>query len=197
MIIHEITAIGLGGQTPEGGWSAEIAADDCIHTLVRIETNEGLVGWGSVFTNVDLVRSSLGILEPLYELESALEPDRLCEKLHQHSFWLGRGGAVTHTISGINIALWDILGKATDQSVGRLLGGRYRERVMPYASVLMDEPEKLADQLCEIREQGFRAFKIGWGPFGRVNEGTGRRDRSGRARRGRRGLQTHGRRRRK
>ena len=51
--------------------------------------------------------------------------------------------------------------------VGRLLGGRYRERVRPYASVLMREPRALAEQLTGIREQGFRAFKIGWGPFGR------------------------------
>jgi L-alanine-DL-glutamate epimerase-like enolase superfamily enzyme len=76
---------------------------------------------------------------------------------------------VTHTISGIDIALWDLLGKATGQPVGRLLGGRYRDRVRPYASLLMQEPEPLRDKLLEIRQQGFRAVKIGWGPFGRRN----------------------------
>jgi L-alanine-DL-glutamate epimerase-like enolase superfamily enzyme len=91
------------------------------------------------------------------------------EKLHQHMFWLGRGGSITHTISGIDIALWDILGKVTGQPVGRLLGGRYRERVRPYASLLMDQPEPLADHLRSIGAQGFRAFKMGWGPFGRVS----------------------------
>ena len=68
---------------------------------------------------------------------------------------------------GISIALWDLLGKATGQPVGRLLGGRYRDRVRPYASLLMQEPEPLTDHLLQLREQGFRAFKIGWGPFGR------------------------------
>ena len=48
-----------------------------------------------------------------------------------------------------------------------LLGGRYRERVQPYASLLMDEPAKLRDHLLRVKAQGFRAFKIGWGPFGR------------------------------
>ncbi|HYW46415.1 MAG TPA: mandelate racemase/muconate lactonizing enzyme family protein, partial [Bryobacteraceae bacterium] len=67
----------------------------------------------------------------------------------------------------IDIALWDILGKATGQPVGRLLGGRYRERVRPYASLLMREPRALAEQLAAVRAEGFRAFKIGWGPFGR------------------------------
>jgi len=49
--------------------------------------------------------------------------------------------------------------------VGRLLGGRYRERVRPYASLLMDWPERLAERLLVLKAQGFRAFKIGWGPF--------------------------------
>jgi L-alanine-DL-glutamate epimerase-like enolase superfamily enzyme len=68
-------------------------------------------------------------LEPLYLGENALEPERVSEKLRQNTFWLGRGGSITHTISGIDIALWDLLGKATGQPAGRLLGGRYRERV--------------------------------------------------------------------
>jgi L-alanine-DL-glutamate epimerase-like enolase superfamily enzyme len=93
----------------------------------------------------------------------------LTEKLHQHTFWQGRGGSVTHAISGIDIALWDLLGQATGQPVGRLLGGRYRERVRPYASVLMEEPKPLAERLRSIKAQRFRAFKIGWGPFGRRN----------------------------
>ena len=87
-------------------------------------------------------------------------------------FWLGRGGSITHTISGIDIALWDLLGKATGQSVGRLLGGRYRERVQPYASLLMQQPAKMRESLLAVKAQGFRAFKIGWGPFGRVSAAT-------------------------
>src|ERR1700716_4459744 len=104
--------------------------------------------------------------------ENALEPERVSEKLHQNTFWLGRGGSITHAISGIDIALWDLLGKATGQPVGRLLGGRYRERVRPYASLLMREPEQMSDALLPVREQGFRAFKIGWGPFGKKDAAT-------------------------
>ncbi len=168
MKIREIKAVGLRGRTPEGGWSNELRPEDCVHTLIAVHTDEGLTGWGSVFTNDQLVRGALGVLEPLYRGENALEPARVSEKLHQHTFWLGRGGAITHTISGIDIALWDLLGQAAGQPVGRLLGGRYRERVRPYASLLMQEPEILTDQLLAIKAQGFRAFKIGWGPFGRA-----------------------------
>ena len=167
MNIIEIRAIGLRGATPEGGWSDELEGDDCVHTLITVITDEGLTGLGSVFTNDDLVKSALAVLEPLYLGENALEPERVSEKLHQNMFWLGRGGSITHAISGIDIALWDLLGKATGQPVGRLLGGRYRDRVRPYASVLMQAPAALADYLLQLKEQGFRAFKIGWGPFGR------------------------------
>ena len=167
MKIREIRALGLRGGTPEGGWSNELKPDDCVHTLILVLTDEGPVGLGSVFASDDLVRAALGILEPLYTGENALEPERVSEKLHQNTFWLGRGGSITHTISGIDIALWDLLGKASGQPVGRLLGGRYRERVRPYASILMQEPGPLRSELGRIKAQGFRAFKIGWGPFGR------------------------------
>lgn len=174
MKIRKITCAGLRGRTPEGGWSHELRPEDCVHTLVAVHADEGAVGVGSVFTNDALVRASLGVLEPLWLGENALEPERVSEKLRQHTFWLGRGGSLTHTISGIDIALWDLFGQATCQPVGRLLGGRYRERVRPYASLLMDEPERLRDRLLEVKAQGFRAFKIGWGPFGRRSAGVDR-----------------------
>lgn len=170
MKVQTITALGLTGETPEGGWTSEIRPGDCVHTLLRVETDEGITGWGSIFSNDGLVKAALQVLEPLYRGENALEPERVSEKLHQHTFWLGRGGSITHTISGIDIALWDILGRAAGQPVGRLLGGRYRERVKPYASLLMDRPEPLRDHLQSIKAQGFRAFKIGWGPFGRAHQ---------------------------
>jgi L-alanine-DL-glutamate epimerase-like enolase superfamily enzyme len=169
MKIREVRVSGLRGATPEGGWSHELRPDTCVHTLVAVHTDEGLTGVGSVFTSDDLVMGALGVLEPLLLGEEALEPERVSEKLHQHTFWQGRGGAITHTISGIDIALWDILGQATGQPVGRLLGGRYRERVRPYASLLMDQPERLADHLTQLKAEGFQAFKIGWGPFGRAS----------------------------
>jgi len=167
MKIVRIESAGLRGATPEGGWANEIRPTDCVHTLIAVYTDEGVTGWGSVFTNDALVQAALGVLEPLYLGENPLEPERVSEKLHQHMFWLGRGGSLTHAISGIDIALWDLLGQATGEPVGRLLGGRYRERVRPYGSILMDEPEPLRDHLLTVKAQGFRAFKMGWGPFGR------------------------------
>lgn len=172
MKITKILSAGLRGSTPEGGWANEIKPNDCIHTLVAVYTDEGVTGWGSAFTNDALVRGSLGVLEPFYLGENPLEPERVSEKLRANTFWMGRGGSITHAISAIDIAMWDILGKTTQQPVGRLLGGRYRDRVRPYASLLMEEPDLLSAKLQVIRAQGFRAFKIGWGPFGRRDNAT-------------------------
>jgi hypothetical protein len=89
--IREIRAVGLRGATPEGGWSEELRPDDVVHTLVAVHTDEGLVGFGSVFTSDELVRGALSVLEPLYEDENALEPERVSEKLHKNTFWHPRG----------------------------------------------------------------------------------------------------------
>ena len=170
MKIREIRAAGLRGETPAGGWSHELTPSDVVHTLISVHTDEGVVGLGSVFTSEALVQASLDLLRDQFIGESALEPTRVSEKLHQNTFWQGRGGSVTHTISGIDIALWDILGQVTGQPISRLLGGIYRNRVRPYASVLMQEPKDLMPVLADLKAQGFTAFKIGWGPFGRVSK---------------------------
>ena len=168
--ITAIVAAPLLGESPKGGWSAEIKPEDSVHTLIAVHTDAGIIGHGSVFSNGDLVEAALKVLEPLYAGENALEPERVSEKLHQNTFWMGRGGTLTHAISGIDIALWDVLGKALGQPVARLLGGVYRTRVMPYCSVLMEEPGLMRDVAAKAREDGYRALKIGWGPFGRRND---------------------------
>jgi D-galactarolactone cycloisomerase len=167
MRITNVGAMGLGGATPKSGWRHELQPAQVAHTLIEVHTDMGITGIGSAFTTDHLARAALEVLKPLLLGENALEPQRISEKLNQNTFWLGRGGAITHTISGIDIALWDLLGQACGQPVGRLLGGRYRDRVLPYASVLADQPDPMRDRLVKLREDGFRAFKIGWGPLGR------------------------------
>jgi D-galactarolactone cycloisomerase len=168
--IFSVVAAPLLGESPKGGWSHEIKPEDSVHTLIAVHTDAGITGFGSVFTNGGLVEAALKVLEPFYRGENALEPERVTEKLNQNTFWMGRGGTLTHTISGIDIALWDVLGKALGQPVGRLLGGVYRTKVKPYCSLLMEEPEKMGPAVAQFRDQGFRAFKIGWGPFGRRDD---------------------------
>ena len=167
--IRSIRSVPLLGDSPKGGWSAEIRPEDSVHALIAVHTDIGVIGYGSVFTDGRLVAAGLEVLKPLFLGENALEPERVTEKLHQNTFWMGRGGTLTHVISGIDIALWDILGKVLGQPVGRLLGGTYQTRVKPYCSVLMEEPPTMRDVIAKYRAQGFKAFKIGWGPFGRLD----------------------------
>lgn len=167
MKIADIRLTGLAGVTVEGGWAAELAPDDNLHTIVEVLTDDGHVGIGSAMTSRSLVAGAVQLMRSLLIGERADEPARVSEKLRQHTFWQGRGGAVEHAISGIDIALWDLFGKIVNQPVARLLGGIYRDRVKPYGSLLFDEPEPLRAKLREAVGRGFRAIKLGWRPFGR------------------------------
>lgn len=169
MKITEVRAIPLIGATPDGGWAQGFDPDENLHTLIQVRTDEGLTGWGSCYTSGALVEASLQLLRPYLIGECAIEPERVCEKLHQSTFWQGRGGAVTHAISGIDIALWDLLGQVTGQPISRLLGGCYRERIKPYGSLLFAEPPVLKERLLAATARGFKALKLGWNGFGRVN----------------------------
>jgi L-alanine-DL-glutamate epimerase-like enolase superfamily enzyme len=169
MQIRDIKVHQLVGGTVDGGWPEGHEPEDDLHTLVEVETNEGLTGVGSVFTNSALTHAGVETLRGFWERESALEPERVSEKLRQSSFWQGRGGTLEHVISGIDIALWDLFGKACQQPVARLLGGYYRRKIKPYASILFDEPDVLAERMKSVSSRGFRAIKLGWRPFGRRN----------------------------
>ena len=166
--ITAVRAAPLFGESPKGGWSAEIRPQDSIHALIAVHTDGGITGHGSVFTDGRLVQAALPVLEPLFLGADALAPERLSEKLHQNTFWMGRGGTLTHTISGIDIALWDILGKAAGMPVWRLIGGARRREIPAYASDLSQPTlEATIARAQRHKANGYRAMKFGWGGFGR------------------------------
>lgn len=169
MEITDVRTIPLGGATHDTGWPGGTDPGEQMNTLVELHTDEGLTGIGSCFTSLPFVEASLTLLKPMLIGETVVEAERVSEKLRQLSFWQGRGGAVEHTISGLDIALWDLMGKALGQPVSRLLGGNYRDRMKPYASILFDDPPILRGKLQEQLARGFRAIKMGWRPFGRVS----------------------------
>ena len=167
MKIVDLRITGLAGGTVEGGWAKELTPEDNVHTIVEVLTDGGLVGIGSTFTNSELVRAAAKLLKPFLIGERTDEPARISEKLRQNMFWQGRGGSIEHAISGIDIALWDLFGKITNQPVSRLLGGNYRTQIKPYGSLLFDEVEPLKEKLKAAMKNGFKAIKLGWKPFGR------------------------------
>jgi L-alanine-DL-glutamate epimerase-like enolase superfamily enzyme len=145
--------------------------------LVRIHTDEGIVGLGEADTSPYVARtivempSSHSIARGLREVlvgEDPLQTDRLWQLMFEASDHYGRGGAALHTISAIDIALWDLAGKAADRPVSELLGGRRTSEVRVYASEVMpdtpDEVRRIAERTVEA---GYEALKLGWGPLGR------------------------------
>ncbi|MBX6312227.1 MAG: mandelate racemase/muconate lactonizing enzyme family protein [Isosphaeraceae bacterium] len=167
MRIASIEVCPLTGATVDGGWPQGHEPQENLHTLLIVRTDEGLEGYGSCSTSGRLVAGAIELLWPMLRGESAVEPERVSETLRQSTFWQGRGGAVEHAISGIDIALWDLMGKACGQPVSRLLGGDYRRTIRPYGSILFDEPEPLRRTLEDVVDRGFRSIKLGWRPFGR------------------------------
>lgn len=167
MRIVKVNVIPLVLGTVDGGWPQGHEQEENLHTLLEVTTDEGLVGVGSVFTSGLLTSGAMQLLWPLFRGDSAVEPERVTEKLRQATFWQGRGGSVEHCISGLDIALWDIMGQACKQPISRLLGGNYRNRIKPYGSILFDEPDALHTKLQDVVSRGFKAIKMGWRPFGR------------------------------
>src|SRR5947208_5602707 len=172
MFITDLRITGLTGGTVDGGWPQGNRPEEDLNTIIEVLTDEGLTGLGSAMTSKALVAGAVQLLRPMLIGERADEPARVSEKLRQSTFWQGRGGAVEHAISGIDIALWDLMGKVCNQPVARLLGGCYRDRIKPSGSILFDEPARLRDELQRALARGFKAIKMGWRPFGRRDRKT-------------------------
>src|SRR5207244_4128628 len=172
MKITDLRITGLTGGTVDGGWPQGNQPEEDLNTIIEVLTDEGLSGVGSAMTSKALVAGAVQLLRPMLIGERADEPARVSEKLRQSTFWQGRGGAVEHAISGIDIALWDLMGKVCNQPVARLLGGCYRDRIKPYGSILFDEPPRLRELLQQTVARGFKAIKLGCRPFGRRDRKT-------------------------
>ncbi|MBI3456560.1 MAG: mandelate racemase/muconate lactonizing enzyme family protein [Candidatus Rokubacteria bacterium] len=145
--------------------------------VVRVSTDDGITGIGEVDSSPHVVKAAIEapkshvLCSGLRELligENPLEIGRLWEKMYRGSIFFGRRGVGIHAMSGIDIALWDIAGKAFGKPVYQLLGGAYRDRVRAYASTLMpDTPAEAAREAEKWAAQGFTAVKMGWGGFGK------------------------------
>jgi L-alanine-DL-glutamate epimerase-like enolase superfamily enzyme len=152
---------------------ADGSQDDLV---ILVHTDEGITGIGEVDSAPEAVRAlvnapgSHAIANSLHHLlvgEDPLDVERLWHKMYRGLIYIGRRGIALHALSGIDIALWDIKGKAEGKPVCELIGTPQRDRVRAYASMLMpDEPAEVRERVSALREQGFTAVKLGWGPLG-------------------------------
>src|ERR1051325_7730510 len=87
--------------------------------------------------------------------------------MYEGTIYFGRQGAVIQAMSGVEIALWDIVGKATDRPAYQLLGGAFRKKFRAYASILFGDTTAQTESIARgLAGQGYRAVKFGWGPMG-------------------------------
>jgi len=150
--------------------------------IVRVETDAGITGYADLETQPHVARAivdapSEGSITGFYGLRSVLlgedpfDVERLWDKMYMGSVYYGRRGAALQVISGIDIALWDIIGKYLRVPIYKLLGGSYRDKIRAYASTLFrSTPERMTDACRGYLDQGFTAVKFGWGVFGQDPE---------------------------
>lgn len=144
--------------------------------VVKVHTDAGLVGTGEVDSSAHVARAIIDaplshkICRGLAQCvlgEDPFEIDRLVHRMYEGTIFFGRQGAVIQAMSGVEIALWDIVGKATGRPVYQLLGGGFKKTFRAYASNLFgDTPDETRRVGQALVKQGFRAVKFGWGPMG-------------------------------
>jgi galactonate dehydratase len=127
----------------------------------RIETSDGVVGWGEpvVEGRAEVVRTAIETLSEYLIGQDPLQIERHWQILSKGGFYRG-GPVLSSAVAGLDHALWDIAGKVYGAPVSSLLGGRVRDRVRVYAWVGGDEPAEIADQVAAQVEAGMTAVKM-------------------------------------
>jgi len=132
--------------------------------LIDLETDEGVPGRAYLFGYSDLGARTLrqllaGILEMVRG--DAVAPVAIAKKLHARFTLIGREGLPTIAMSGLDVALWDALGRATGLPLSRLLGGELHPVSAYNSNALgLDAPGKVADEALELLAEGFHAIKL-------------------------------------
>jgi L-alanine-DL-glutamate epimerase-like enolase superfamily enzyme len=139
-------------------------------TLVRVETEDGAVGWGeaiSQFREASLATRILVVegFAPLLLGQDPLDVEVLWRKMCRHAYWYGVEGIAAFAISAIDMALWDLKGNLLGQPVARLLGGRLKNSIPAMASIIfdMDSLDWTLGEFQSFKENGYGIVKAGWG----------------------------------
>lgn len=136
--------------------------------IVEIFTDDGLTGLGNAALAPQVTKQVIDqYLKPLLVGENPWDIERLWQLMYRQTMAFGRKGIGMVAISAVDIALWDLLGKAVRQPVFRLLGGRTKTRIPVYASRLYSvDLSELAGEAKRYKDEGYKAMKLrfGWGP---------------------------------
>ena len=175
MRITKVAALVL--RLPDVTDAADGTQDTC---LIRIDTDAGITGWGEVDSAPTVVKAAVDAplssqvvtgLANAIEGANPLSIDDCMARMDAAATYYARSGAGLHAMAGINIALWDIAGKACDSPIYRMFGAGRQTRFRAYASSLFgDTPSETHERAARARDMGFTAVKLGWGPMGQSEE---------------------------
>jgi L-alanine-DL-glutamate epimerase-like enolase superfamily enzyme len=146
--------------------------------LVKVTTEEGAFGWGECIAMWPEACKAVATiitdgLQPILKGDDATDTATAWEKMRRHVWWYGEGGIASMALSGVDMALWDIAGKAADKPLYELLGGLKHERLLANASSHVNKKGEAAcvAEVVGFFEAGFRSTKLGFAKKGESNIG--------------------------
>ena len=165
MKITDLEVVGLSHTLPEGEGLGDARGfgHDRATTLLRLETDDGTVGWGEAFAPGSIVEA---VVEELFRDEvigmDPFDSESLATRSYTDPYHFGGSVFVQSVVSAVDVACWDIRGKAVGRPIHRLLGGRECEQLLPYASTMYytERDRPIAEPIREAVENGFEAAKI-------------------------------------
>jgi len=165
MEITDLEVVGLSHSLPEGEGLGDARGfgHDRSTTLIRLETGDGTVGWGEAFAPGPIVSATV---DELFRDEvvgmDPFDSESLATRSYTDPYHFGGSVFVQSVVSAVDVACWDIRGKAVGRPVHRLLGGRECEQLLPYASTMYytERERPIAEPIREAVENGFEAAKI-------------------------------------
>ena len=160
----------------ELGYSQQYYAKRSAH-LVEVQTDEGITGWGECFGpgNVALANKAIveKVIQPMILGDDPMDRDVIWHKVYNLLRDHGQKGMPMQSLSGVDIALWDIAGKVMDQPLHKIIGGAHRTKVAVYGYGMMLKRESVENHVARFKDEaaaiiamGFKAAKMktGLGP---------------------------------
>ena len=132
-----------------------------VSVLLEVDTDEGLVGLGeaAAYPSADIIEAVLRTVEPLVVGESAYNIERIMKRINVVGTW-HHVQATSPAIAAVEMALWDLVGKAAGLPVVNLFGGRVRDEVEYFYYLSRKSPEGMAADAKVGRDAGFRVFYL-------------------------------------
>jgi L-Ala-D/L-Glu epimerase len=142
--------------------SSQVARDGVSDVLVKLTTDDGLVGWGEACCGADTaaVEAALRAMTPFVVGRDPWNREAMRRDVFTHGLWQFQAGTGNFAWAGIDMALWDICGRACGQPIWRLLGGLQQPEATYFYYLARDTEESLRAQVDDGLETGFEVFYL-------------------------------------